>query len=250
MSTKRLDGKRVLLVGGSTGLGRAVGISLAAEGAHVAFAARRHDKVQAAAEIAGNGAVGLACDVTDAASCQAVVDDAVERLGGLDALVYTVAYDVLVRMRDADETDWANAFATNVTGASLLTRAAIPHLEASRGKVVYFSSMSGPYGEPWQGLGVYGATKAALERLADSWQAEHRSVSFTRLVVGVAIADADAPSQFGSAWDVDLATELMPTWTKMSTTGDMVSTADLCQTMVTILAVNAALPVVAILPRD
>jgi len=70
--------------------------------------------------------------------------------------------------------------------------AAIPHLTASAGKAVYLSSDAGSFGPPWPGLGAYGVSKAALERLVDAWRAEHPDVGFTCLIVGEC---ADGPGR-------------------------------------------------------
>ena len=80
-----LDGKRILVVGASSGIGREVGLQLARCGARVAFAARRLERLTDAVAEAGGGAVAIACDTRDPASCEEVVATAVARLGGLDA---------------------------------------------------------------------------------------------------------------------------------------------------------------------
>ena len=90
----------------------------------------------------------------------------------------------LVRMVDTGADTWRRIFDTNVIGASLATAAAIPHLTASAGKAVYLSSDAGGFGPPWPGLGAYGVSKAALERLVEAWRAEHPDVGFTSLIVG------------------------------------------------------------------
>src|SRR6187200_1280180 len=126
--TSALAGARILIVGASSGIGRALGLQAAAEGANLAFAARRRELVETAAAEAGNGAVGLVCDVRDESACRAVVADSVVALGGLDAVVYATAIDVLVRIADAGASTWADTFSTNVFGAAHVTAAALPHL--------------------------------------------------------------------------------------------------------------------------
>jgi NAD(P)-dependent dehydrogenase (short-subunit alcohol dehydrogenase family) len=244
-----LKDQRVLVVGASSGLGRVVGLSLASQGAQVALAARRGELVKAAAVEAGEGALGLTCDVRDPASCQAAVDAAVAHLGGLDVLVYTVAVDILVHLKDVEAADWAEAFAANVTGANMITQAALPHLKASHGKAVYLSSQAGPYSKPWAGLGVYGVTKAALERLVDSWRVEHPDIAFTRLVVGPTLGDSVVPSQFGTTWDPAMAAEAMSVWTEWSFSDGFISPEDLAATVIHVLTLNALVPVVTLLPR-
>ena len=153
-------------MGASAGIGRVIGETLCAAGAHVAFASRRKDVCEAAAKEAAGTAIGLECDVTDEAQCQRVVDEAVEGLGGLDDVVYTAGAISLVALADADADWWRRTFETNVMGAALVTKAALPHLQQSTGSMVYLSSVAS-VGAVWPGLGVYTSTKAALNRMIE-----------------------------------------------------------------------------------
>jgi NAD(P)-dependent dehydrogenase (short-subunit alcohol dehydrogenase family) len=200
-----LDGSRILIVGASSGIGRSLGLQAAGLGARVAFAARRHPLVESAAAEAGAGSVGLVCDVRDPDSCAAVVADTVGALGGLDALVYSTAIDLLVRIADADQATWADTFATNVFGAGLVTRAALPHLRVAGGRAIYVSASS--VDRPLPGMGVYAASKAALETMARAWQAEHPDLAFATARIGSALGTGVTDS-----WDRDLLVELSPQW--------------------------------------
>jgi NAD(P)-dependent dehydrogenase (short-subunit alcohol dehydrogenase family) len=188
---RRLTGKRVLTVGASSGAGRAVAQSLAQSGATVALAARRREKVEQLAKTLGNGAIGLQCDVRDDASCIDVVDRAAAAFGGLDAVIYSPAIIAMSMLIDADGGYWGEVLRTNVIGAALVTRAAIPHLSRTTGRMVYFSSVSSS-GPSWPGLGVYITSKAALERMVETWRAEHADVLFTCLSIGPIASDRDA----------------------------------------------------------
>ena len=121
MNEERLVGRRVLVVGGSAGIGKVIGESLCATGAHVAFASRRQSMCEEIAKAADGTAVGLECDVTDEDQCQRVVDETVERLGGLDDLVYSAGAISIVALADADAGWWRRTFETNVMGAALVT---------------------------------------------------------------------------------------------------------------------------------
>ena len=92
-----LQDARVLVVGASSGIGRAVALQAAAGGARVVLAARRADKLAEAAAEAGDGASTVVCDVRQPEQCERVVRDAVAQLGGLDVAVYATAVDPLVR---------------------------------------------------------------------------------------------------------------------------------------------------------
>jgi NAD(P)-dependent dehydrogenase (short-subunit alcohol dehydrogenase family) len=201
-------------VGASSGLGRCIGIGLAQRGAHVALLARRRDRLERAAEEAGEGAIPLECDVTDATSCQAAIDKAAGELGAIDALVYTPAIGPLARLVDTDADTWRRVFDTNVIGAALVTTAALPHLVASGGTAMYLSSVSASLTDPWPGLGAYAVSKAALDKLVEAWRAEHSGVSFTRCIVGdCAGGQGESATGFADNWDWDLAGELHPIWT-------------------------------------
>jgi NAD(P)-dependent dehydrogenase (short-subunit alcohol dehydrogenase family) len=183
MRGERLVGRRVLVMGGSAGIGRVVGQTLCAAGAHVAFASRRGDLCEEAAKESTGTAIGLACDVTDEAQCERVVEQTVDGLGGLDDLVYSTGLISIIALADADADVWRRTLGTNVVGASLLTRAALPHLQRSGGTAVYLSSVSST-GGPWPGIGVYTASKAALNRMIETWRSEHPELGFTRILVG------------------------------------------------------------------
>jgi NAD(P)-dependent dehydrogenase (short-subunit alcohol dehydrogenase family) len=228
---------RIVVIGASSGLGRCIGIGLARRGAHVALLARRRTRVEAAAKEAGSGALAIECDVTDEASCKSAIAEAADALGGIDGLVYTPAIGPLIRMVDIDAGTWRRVFDTNVTGAALVTAAAIPHLTASAGKAIYLSSIAGNFTPPWPGLGAYAVSKAALEKLVDAWRAEHPGVGFTRMVVGdCAGGEGDAMTEFNQGWDPKLAMESYPVWmAKGYMSGALMPVEDLVNVVDTIL---------------
>lgn len=203
-----LQGRKVLVVGASSGIGRELGTLAAEAGATVAFAARRGPLVQEAARLSGEGCVGLTCDVRDPASCAAVVDQAVQSLGGLSDLVYASAVDRLVRLAQADAADWAQTYQTNVVGAALVCQAALEHLERSRGRAVFVSASS--VGRPLPGMGVYASSKAALEEMVRGWRAEHPELAFVTVRVGSALGTGVTDS-----WDPALLGELAPQWSSL-----------------------------------
>lgn len=203
-----LDGRRMLVVGASSGIGRHLGIMAAGRGAQVVFAARRQAMAVDAADRAGGRCVGVPCDVRDPTSCEAVVTAAVEAMGGLDDLVYAAAIDRLVRLTDATDADWDETLRTNVVGAALVCRAALGHLRAARGRAVFISASS--VGRPLPGMSVYASSKAALEEMARGWRAEHPDVAFSTVRVGSALGTGVTDS-----WDRDLLAALAPTWDRL-----------------------------------
>lgn len=233
---------RTVVVGASSGLGRCIGVGLAQRGDQVALLARRLQRIEAAAKEAGPNATAIECDVTDEESCRAAIGRAADALGGIDNLVYTPAVGPLVRMVDTDADTWRRIFDTNVIGASLVTAAAMPHLTASAGKAVYLSSDAGTFGPPWPGLGAYGVSEAALERLVEAWRAEHSDVGFTNLIVGeCAGGEGDAATGMNADWDMDLAMKAVPLWSSRGCMpGKLMPVDDLIDVVHTILRTNAS----------
>ncbi|WP_163760602.1 SDR family oxidoreductase [Mycobacterium botniense] len=237
-----------MVIGASSGLGRCIGVGLAQRGDQVALMARRRERLETAATEAGPGAVAIECDVTDEASCRSAIGDAAAALGGIDNLIYTPAISPLVRLVDTDADTWRRVFDTNIIGAALATAAAVPHLRESAGKAVYLSSVAGTFGPPWPGLGAYGVSKAALERLVEAWRAEHPDIGFTCLIVGeCAGGEDDARTGMGTGWDRQLAEQTYPLWlSRGCMPGKLMPVEDLIEVVHTILRTDAAtsMPVV------
>ena len=146
------------------------------------------------------------------------------------------------RMVDTDAAIWRRVFDTNVIGAALATAAAVPHLTASSGKAVYLSSDAGTFGPPWPGLGAYGVSKAALERLVEAWRSEHPDIGFTCLIVGeCAGGEGDGQTGMNIGWDMDLAMRAVPLWSARGCMpGKLMPIEDLIEVVHTILRTDAA----------
>jgi NAD(P)-dependent dehydrogenase (short-subunit alcohol dehydrogenase family) len=226
-------GKRIVVIGASSGLGRCIGVGLAHRGDTVALLARRKERLVAAAEEAGPGTLAIECDVVDSASTKAAIDEAAAGLGGIDALVYTPGIGHLSRIEDTDAATWQAVFATNVTGASIATAAALPHLSASSGVAMYLSSVSASQTPPWPGLGSYAVSKAALDKLVEAWRAEHPHLGFTRVIVGeCAGGEGDSMTGFASGWDSELLGDLVGSWvTRGYMTGALMDVTELVNTI-------------------
>jgi NAD(P)-dependent dehydrogenase (short-subunit alcohol dehydrogenase family) len=159
----RLDGIRALVTGGTSGIGAAIVERLAADGARVVFTGRNHERGAAAAERMGSTFV--AADATDEASVRGSIDQAVESLGGLDALVCNAGLILDASILDTPLQDWQAMLDVNVTGAYLYSVGCLPALrDAGGGAIVYLASDAGQWGE--QVNAAYSVTKAAQIALA------------------------------------------------------------------------------------
>jgi NAD(P)-dependent dehydrogenase (short-subunit alcohol dehydrogenase family) len=139
---------------------------------------------------------------------------------------------------------WSNLFATNVIGASLVVRAALPHLRAVNGRAVFISATS--VGRPLPGMGAYATSKAALEELARAWRSEHPEVSFSSVAIGMTLGTGVTDT-----WDGDLLGELSTVWYERGHVFDngpgYMQCAEVADTVVSVLAAPTCLPFVSVL---
>jgi NAD(P)-dependent dehydrogenase (short-subunit alcohol dehydrogenase family) len=167
----KLAGRRALITGGDSGIGRAVAVAFAREGADVAIAYLEEDEdaleTCRLVEAEGGRALRLAGDAADPDFCRQAVADTVEGLGGLDVLVGNAAEQhVQASFEDITPEQLARTFATNVFHLFHVTRAALPHLRERPGSIVYTTSVTAYKGNPQ--LVDYSATKGAIVALTRS----------------------------------------------------------------------------------
>jgi NAD(P)-dependent dehydrogenase (short-subunit alcohol dehydrogenase family) len=169
----KLEGKRALITGGDSGIGRAVAVAFAKEGADVAFAYLSEDEEGSDAqetvgliERAGRRGFALQADLAQEGECVATVERAVAALGGLDVLVNNVAYQCPADSLEAISTQqWERTFRTNVFSYFWTTKAALRALPEG-GSIVNTSSINGLRGN--KDLIDYSATKGAILALTYS----------------------------------------------------------------------------------
>jgi 3-oxoacyl-[acyl-carrier protein] reductase len=168
----QLDGARIIVTGGATGIGRAIAERAIAGGARVAICGRREDVVTAAARELG--AQGFRCDVSSEDEVERFFADATHALGGLDALINNAAFAYRAPLLELDVTRFREVHATNVVGALLCGRAAARILAAQgSGTIVNVGSTAARKGYP--GGSAYASSKFALSGLTECWRAELRS---------------------------------------------------------------------------
>ena len=172
-----LSGKSALVTGGSRGIGRAIALRLATQGADVAFSykgnAAAAADTTAAIEALGRRALAIQADVSDIASAETVVSAALQAFGKIDILVNNAGItrdDLIMRM---SETDWRDVLETNLFGAFWMIKAVSrPMLKARGGRIINMTSVSGQAGQTGQAnysaakAGLIGLTKATARELA------------------------------------------------------------------------------------
>lgn len=158
-------GKRVLVTGGTRGIGYAVADAFCNAGAMVAINGRTLESAQQAIEKIGhaNSLVAAPGDIGSVAGCEAVVQRAIEALGGLDILVNNAGVGVDASIEDSDEALWDKTLNVNLKGTFFCCKAALAALRSSKGCIVNLASDAGLMGNP--NSSVYCASKGGVVNL-------------------------------------------------------------------------------------
>ncbi|WP_182066020.1 SDR family oxidoreductase [Curtobacterium sp. ME12] len=165
----KLTGKRAVITGGDSGIGKAVAIAFAREGADVliSYLPEEEDDAQDTKrwiEQAGRKAVLFPGDVSDPAYCRSVIDQAVSELGGLDVLVNNAAYQMTHEtIEEISDEEWDHTLATNLSAYFHLVKAALPHLGPGS-SIIGSSSVNSD--DPKPNLAPYDVTKAGVANLS------------------------------------------------------------------------------------
>ena len=174
----RLANKIALITGGGRGIGRAIALAFAHEGANVAIAARTLEQVeQVAREIAGQfhrDALPIVCDVSDVASVEKAFSTVTENFGrGCDILVNNAGIAESATLTKTGDELWQRHLAINLNGTFYCTRAAVPQMvEGGWGRIINIASIAGKIGAPYIAAysaskhGVIGLTRSAALELA------------------------------------------------------------------------------------
>ena len=166
----KLDGQAAIITGAGRGIGRAIALAYAREGARLALAARSPEELaQTAAEVSRQGgqAVVIPTDVTDPAQTQRLADAAVAQWGRIDLLVNNAGISGPVGpLQDNDIAQWMDTININLTGTFLVCRAVIPAMQAQGGGKIINLSGAGA-ANAWSNMSAYCASKAAVVRLTE-----------------------------------------------------------------------------------
>jgi len=180
-SADTLRDRVAIVTGASQGIGRAIALELAKVGAHVVACSRRRAAVEAvAAEVRAHGrrALGLACDVGDAAQVDDAVARAVGEFGRVDLLVNNAGYRIRARLEDLPREEWDAMLRTNLTGVFLVSQAVgRVMIRQQAGKIVNVTSVAGRSGS--RGMAAYAAAKAGVTALTQSLGAEWAKYGIT-----------------------------------------------------------------------
>lgn len=163
----------VWITGGGTGLGRAMAVEFARQGAQVAVSGRRLDRLEEAVvaiEAAGGTGFARVCDVTDDEALAATVSDVVERFGKLDVVVANAGFAVTGAFDQLTRDDWQRQFEVNVISAAMTAKFALPELIKTGGRVALIGSVAA--WTPFPKNAPYSSSKAAVRLIGRTLSAE------------------------------------------------------------------------------
>jgi NAD(P)-dependent dehydrogenase (short-subunit alcohol dehydrogenase family) len=162
----RLQDKKAVITGGDSGIGRAVAIAFAREGANVLISylpEEEHDAQQVRGEVeaAGRKALLVPGDISSAEHCRSVIARAVEEFGRVDILVNNAAYqNTFNSIEELSDEEWEHTFAVNIHAMFYLTKAAVPHMKPG---AAIINTTSVQADDPSQELLAYASTKGAIQ---------------------------------------------------------------------------------------
>lgn len=234
----RLSGKVALVTGASKGMGRHFVAALVAEGARVVALARDSEHLQSLEAEHGGAVLAVVCDVARSVDVDAAMGKAAAHFGRIDILVNNAAVFVPVMLEEASDAQVMQHFGPNLHGVVWLIRAAIPHLRRTQGQIITISSESVRH--PFPMLGLYAATKAAVETLSTALGDELRA---DNIRVTVLRSGSVSGSSGSDNWPAGTAEKF---FRKISQTGH----ASIAGEAASPESMAAALIAIATLPRD
>jgi NADP-dependent 3-hydroxy acid dehydrogenase YdfG len=169
-----LEGRKAIVTGASSGIGAATAVAMAREGAEVALAARRKDRLEGLVQrISGDGGTSHVCevDVGDETAARGLVEGAADRMGGVDILVNNAGVMLLGLVEGANTDDWRQMVNVNLLGLLYCTHAALPLMrQGGEGHIVNVSSVAGRIASA--GAAVYNLTKFGVTAFSEALRQE------------------------------------------------------------------------------
>jgi NAD(P)-dependent dehydrogenase (short-subunit alcohol dehydrogenase family) len=237
-SKSGLAGRRVLVIGASSGIGRAFALRALESGARVVVTARRADRLAEIVE-AEERALAVTGDVRDGDDCRRMVTEGANHLGQLDLIVYGAGAATLRPLTETSHEDWSLVLETHVVGVHHVVQAALGHM-APGGVIAILSSET--VGRPRFGLGAYSASKAALEESVRAWRVEHPQQRMMTIAVG-----ATAPTEFADSFDPELLKSAFDHWSRHGfMTEHLLDPEDVAGTLAGVLEVALEFPAVGL----
>jgi len=190
-----LNNKIALITGGGRGIGRAIALAFARQGAIVAVSARTKEQVDAVAKEIGANAVALVCDVADPDSVNTMFSRAQQALGrGPDILVNNAGIAESATLVNTDDELWHRHLNTNLSGTFYCTRAALPSMIQERwGRIINVASIAGKTGAPY--ISAYAASKHGVLGLTRSVAHEVATLGITANAICPGYVDTEMVSR-------------------------------------------------------
>jgi NAD(P)-dependent dehydrogenase (short-subunit alcohol dehydrogenase family) len=209
MSTSpRFDfsGKRVLITGGTSGMGESCALSFASAGARVVISGRNHDRartiISSSKRLAGSVAF-VGGDIGERSKCDLIVTEAVGILGGLDILVNSAGVIYHATAEETTDEQWLETMNVNVNGMFYICRAALPHLKSSQGTIINIASDAALTGS--RHLTAYCASKGAVLQMTRAMALDYAPAGIR--IVPICPGDVDTPMLRGEFSDRGLDAE-------------------------------------------
>jgi len=231
--------RRALVTGASSGVGAAVAHAFGALGWEVAIGARRTDRLREVAELVqANGGRTFAdhLDVTSAESIDGFFTAAEEALGAIDVVVSNAGVGIPGFLHELTVEDIEREISTNLLGAMLVTRRALPSMiERRHGDLVFLSSMTVVEPRPFQA--GYAATKAGVEAMARTLRQDLEGTGVRTTVVRL----GPTRSEFGFGWNQEILLRVIETWERWGFMRypDMLEPEDVAQAIVSALVASS-----------
>ncbi len=197
MSDGRLQGRRLLVTGGASGIGQATALRFVHEGAAVVVVDRAAPRADDPAVAAG--VRSLCADVSDAAAVERVVREAASLLGGIDGVVNAAGVTVDAALADTTDALWSKAIAINLTGPFLVCRAALPLLRRAPGVATIVNIASAVGLHPLPNRAAYAASKGGLVALSKALAIELAPVVRVNALLPGAVDTPMVRDRFGDA---------------------------------------------------
>ena len=202
MSTVEFDfsGKRVLITGGTSGMGEACAASFARAGARVVINGRNHERARAiiAASKRQPGTIAFVDgDIGERRKCDLIITEAVGILGGLDIVVNSAGIIYHATAEETTDEQWLQTMNVNVNGMFYICRGALPHLRASKGTIINIASDAALTGSPH--LTAYCASKGAVLQITRAMAIDYAPMGVR--IVPICPGDVDTPMLRGEFRD-------------------------------------------------